>query len=53
MLYSDDLTSPSDELSDFVCSVFAQTEVIDKQISYQQHVECSECVLSTCVTIDK
>ena len=29
------LTNPSDELSNFLCSVFAETEVIDKQISFQ------------------
>ena len=32
------LTNSLDELSDFVCSVFAQTEMIDYQINCQQSV---------------
>ena len=42
------LTNPLDELSNFVCSAFTQTEVsgvIDKQISCQQHM------LGLCVSI--
>ena len=41
------LTNPSDELSNF-CVVFAETEVIDKQISFQQHDRSV-----TCLTLDK
>ena len=47
-LSRDGLTNPSDELSNFLCSVFAETEVIDKQISFQQHDRSV-----TCLTLDK
>ena len=37
-LSRDGLTNASDEVSSFLCSVFAETEVIDKQISFQHHI---------------
>ena len=37
------LTSPSEEFSDFVSLVLAQSEVIDKLISCQQHVGRACC----------
>ena len=38
------LTNPSDEMSDFVCTVFAQTEFIDKHMNDQQSVRKVCCV---------
>ena len=41
------LPNPSEEFSEFVCTLFAQTEMIDKQLSGQQSV-CKIC----CVALD-
>ena len=39
------LTNPSDEMSDFVCTVFAQTEFIDKHMNGQQSVRKVCCLV--------
>ena len=38
------LTNPSEEFSEFVCTLFAQTEMIDKQLGGQQSVRKICCV---------